>query len=458
MNKECRWLARHRYTSPCLLATALLLTALFASCKKDGDDNNGTGNPTLSLVAQNFVSPLGVVASPDGTSRLFVIDQPGKIWVINSDGTTRSTPFIDLSSRIVNLNAAYDERGLLGFAFHPNYVTNGKFYVFYTAPPRPGGPQPGSTWNNLTRIAEYRVSSADANVADMTTERIILEADHPQGNHNGGTIAFGPDNYLYISIGDGGGADDVGPGHVTDWYAANLGGNAQNIHANLMGKVLRIDVNSGSPYSIPSDNPFAGTSAKGEIYAYGFRNPYRFSFDMGGSRGLYLGDAGQKLYEEIDLVTKGGNYGWNVREGNICFNTDSNLLERPTCPTSDSMGNALVSPIITLKNYAYPGGGGEATVVVGGNVYRGSQLPQYTGKYIFGIYSTSPSRTDAKLYVSAASGGAYEEIALKNFSPDLGQYLKGFGQDNLGEIYVTTSSEPGVSGTTGKVYRLSRTN
>src|SRR5690606_5658096 len=217
--------------------------------------NPGTSNDlNLQLVADNFVSPLGVLEAPDNSGRLFVIDQPGQVWIVDNEGHKLTTPFIDVSSKMVSLSPQYDERGLLGMAFHPDYQANGKFYLFYTAPPRAGGP--GTGWNNLTRISEFSVTSPDANTASPATERVILEADHPQMNHDGGTIAFGPDGYLYISIGDGGGADDVAPGHVDDWYGANKGGNAQNINASLMGKILRINVNSGSPYTVPGDNPF----------------------------------------------------------------------------------------------------------------------------------------------------------------------------------------------------------
>ena len=221
---------------------------------------------------------------------------------------------------MVPLNPGYDERGLLGFAFHPDYKTNGRFFIYYTLPPRPGGPTPVNNWNNLSRISEYRVSGGNPNMADMGSEKIILEMDDPQSNHNGGTIAFGPDNYLYIAIGDGGGANDVGPGHVEDWYPVNAGGNGQDIEANLFGNILRLDVNGGAPYAIPADNPFVGKPGRDEIWAYGFRNPFRFSFDMSGSRRLFAGDAGQLLYEEIDVVEKGQNYGWNVKEGTSCFN------------------------------------------------------------------------------------------------------------------------------------------
>lgn len=436
-----------------VLLMALALMFIATGCNRNESDPNmgsSTNNVNLQLVADGFTSPLGVVESPDGTNRLFVIDQAGKIWLVRN-GQKDNTPFLDLTSKIVTLSPQYDERGLLGMAFHPNFRNNKKFYVFYTAPPRAGGPEAGTNWNNLTRVSEFRVVG-NGEQADLSTERVLLEADHPQMNHNGGTIAFGPDGYLYISIGDGGGSNDVGPGHVTDWYAVNKGGNAQNIHANWMGKILRIDVNSGSPYGIPSDNPFAGTSAKQEIWAYGFRNPYRFSFDMGGSRQLYVGDAGQRLFEEIDVVIRGGNYGWNVKEGSVCFNADSSNLIRPDCPTQDSMGNKLQPPMLEMKNSAHPEGGGIATVVVGGNVYRGGTIPSLNGYYIFGVFNQHSDQMDGKLY--SAMGSSYTEIKLKDYPNNLGMYLKGFGQDSKGEIYITTSTQAGVNGSTGKVYRL----
>jgi glucose/arabinose dehydrogenase len=428
------------------------------SCKKDKNNNPPPVTPNLKLIADNLVAPLSVVEPPDDSKRLFIVDQSGKVWIIPSGGTILSTPFLDITSKLVSLNASYDERGLLSIAFHPNFKTNGKFYIFYTAPPRAGGPQPGVNWNSLTRISEFKVSSSNANVADLSSERILIEADHPQLNHNGGTIAFGPDGYLYISIGDGGAADDNAPGHVADWYTTNAGGNAQNVAANLMGKISRIDVNSGSPYAIPADNPYASSStAKKEIYAFGFRNPYRFSFDMGGDHALYVGDAGQSLYEEVDRVTKGGNYGWNVKEGMICFSTDNDKLVRPSCPSVDSAGNPLLDPILQMKNKSNPDGDGDWVVVIGGNVYRGSALPQFKGQYIFGNYSNSLTSPQGELYVAtpASSGSwSFEDLKPKDYPDNLGYYIKGFGQDQAGEMYVTVSGVQGVSGNTGKVFKL----
>jgi glucose/arabinose dehydrogenase len=432
---------------------------LNAGCKKDSSNTATPVNktPGLQLVTDSLISPVVISEPPDGTKRLFVVDETGKIWIIGADGKKLTTPFIDIASKMVTLSPSYDERGLLGLAFHPDFKSNGKFYLFYTAPPRAGTPVPGAvgaTWNNLTRVSEFKVS-ADANVADVSSERVLIEDDHPYLNHNAGTLAFGADGFLYISIGDGGNMDDVGNGHVPDWYTVNAGGNGQDNYANLMGNILRIDVN-GSPYNIPADNPFVGTNAKKEIYAFGFRNPFRFSFDMAGSHALIAGDEGQSLYEEIDLVTKGGNYGWNVKEGTHCFDTDSDLIERPSCPMTDSAGNPLIDPVIEIVNSANPKGGGIGIAIIGGFVYRGAALPALQGKYIFGMLSADGKATGKVYSADMTTSGSWpwSQLALNGFTTDLGTYLKSFGQDQSGELYLLTSDQLGPQGNTGKVYKM----
>ena len=432
---------------------------IIAGCsKKNNTPSVPAKTPGLQLVVDNLISPVAIAEAPDSSKRLFVVDELGQIWIIGADGKKLATPFIDVSAKMVTLTPAYDERGLLGLAFSPNFKSNGKFYLFYTAPPRPGTPVPGpsgATWNNLTRISEFKVSATDPNQADLGSERILLEADHPYLNHNGGTIAFGPDGFLYISIGDGGKADDVGNGHVPDWYTVNAGGNGQDIYANLMGNILRIDVN-GNPYNIPADNPFVGTAARPEIYAYGFRNPFRFSFDRGGSHQLLVGDEGQSLYEEVDVVTKGGNYGWNVKEGTHCFDTDSDLLVRSSCPSMDSAGKPLIDPVIELVNTANPKGGGVGVAIIGGFMYRGSALPALQGKYIFGMLSTGENANGKVFTANPAASGMWSvsPLALNGLPTDLGQFLKSFGEDQSGELYLLTSATEGPQGTSGKVYKL----
>lgn len=415
---------------------------------------NKTKAVSLQLIADGMVSPVGLVPVPDESGRLFVIDQIGIIWIIDASGVRLEDPFLDVRDRMTPLNSGYDERGLLGFAFHPDFDMNGRIFVYYTAPPNSGGPEEGAFWNNISRISEFYVSSG-SNAADPNSERVILEIDQPQSNHEGGTIAFGPDGYLYISIGDGGGAHDIGPGHVEDWYLVNEGGNGQDIEANLLGNILRIDINSGSPYGIPTDNPFVGSAGLDEIYAYGFRNPFRFSFDMRGSQRLFVGDAGQHLWEEISIVENGGNYGWNVKEGTHCFSTDNPREVLATCPDFDDFGNRLIDPVIEMRNSANPLGG-ETVTIIGGYVYRGNSIPGLQGKYIFGSFSNDFGPT-GEIFVSNPAGPglwSYQEILLENNADDIGNYLKGFGQDLEGEIFVAASEVLGPSGNTGKIFKL----
>jgi glucose/arabinose dehydrogenase len=419
----------------------------------------------LRLVADGLTSPVTLVSAGDGSGRRFVVDQVGLIRVLRPDGTLAPEPFLDLRSRIVPLMPEFDERGLLGLAFHPGYAGNGRFFVYYSAPLRAGAPV---GYDNTARVSEFRVSAANPNRADPASERIVLEVDDPQFNHNGGTLLFGPDDgYLYISIGDGGGADDVGLGHVEDWYTANEGGNGQDIQNNLFGDILRIDVNAGDPYAIPADNPFAAAPgcADGcdETWAYGFRNPYRMSFDRGGNHDLFVGDAGQELWEEVSIAVKRGNFGWNVKEGTHCFSTDNPDESPSECPDTvgtphPRAGDPLIDPIIEYANHHQPGGLG--ATVIGGHVYRGRALPQFSGRYVFGDWSREFEEPDGSLFVAKRrKKGLWNMQQLRvATSPTgrLGHYLLGFGQDPAGEMYALTTDQTGPTGTTGKVFRLVR--
>jgi glucose/arabinose dehydrogenase len=419
----------------------------------------------LRLVADGFTSPVALVEAPDGSGRRFVVDQAGVIRILTAGGNLVPEPFLDLRSRIVPLMPAFDERGVLGLAFHPGFAGNGRFFVYYSAPLRPGAP---AGYDHTARVSEFRVSAANANRADPASERIVLEVDKPQFNHNGGTLLFGPrDGYLYMSIGDGGGADDVGLGHVDDWYAANAGGNGQDIQHNLLGNILRIDVDRGAPYAVPADNPFTGTPgcADGcdEIWAYGFRNPYRMSFDLGGARDLFVGDAGQELWEEVSIAVKGGNYGWNVKEGTHCFSTDNPDESPPECPDTvgaphPRAGDPLIDPVIEYANHHQPGGLG--ATVIGGHVYRGQALPQFSGRYVFGDWSREFEEPDGSVFLAKTrkKGLWHMEQLRIATSPTgrVGHYVLGFGQDLAGEMYVLTTDQTGPSGMTGEVYRLVR--
>jgi glucose/arabinose dehydrogenase len=275
--------------------------------------------------------------------------------------------------------------------------------------------------------------------------------DQPQANHNAGTVVFGPDGFLYISLGDGGGGSDIGTGHADDWYFDNAGGNGQDVTNNLLGSILRIDVDAvGVSYGIPPDNPFVGRPGiLPEIFAYGFRNPYRMSFDTGGNNQLFAADAGEALREEVDIVVSGGNYGWNVKEGTICFSTANPQIPFLTCPAFDpGVGVPLTDPIIEFVNSSQPGGLGNA--VIGGHVYRGV-LPELVGLYVFGSLS-SPSGSGRIFVATPAAQGMWPFVEpVISTTPDgnLGRLILGFGQDLDGEIYVLTTGGP-----TGQVFKI----
>lgn len=444
------------FIKPC--AMVLLFLLVLQACQKEKhDDEKEKKNVDLELIADGLVSPIQAVATHN-SERLYIVDQIGKVWVVDGKGYQRPTPFLDLTSKIVTLNPDYDERGLLGIAFHEDFKTNGTFVVYYQMPPRAGGPVPGATWNNRSRVSQFKILP-DGSRADPNSEKVILEWDDPQSNHNGGALAFGLDDYLYIAIGDGGGSNDVGPGHVDDWYTVNSGGNAQNIEANFLGKILCIDIDNGSPYVVPATNPFVGKPGLDEIFALGLRNPYRMTFDMGGEHQLILSDAGQVLYEEINVVRKGANYGWNVREGRHCFSTADNTKELASCPLVDDRGKVLIDPVIELNNYKSPKGG-KATTIIGGYVYRGKNIPGWDGKYLFGSFSQSATTANGELFIADMQENReeatwnYKEVSLKNNPDDLGYFLKGFGQDDEGEVYLCVSAMSGPNGSTGKVYKL----
>jgi glucose/arabinose dehydrogenase/plastocyanin len=417
----------------------------------------------LELVAEGLTAPTALVEPPDNSGRLFVADQAGVIRVIDANGQLLPQPFLDLRDRTVTLRTDFDERGLLGLAFHPEYAQNGRFYVYYSAPLRQGAP---ADWDHTSHISEFSVSANDPNVADPNSERIIMQVDQPQFNHNAGAILFGPDGSFYISLGDGGGRDDTGAGHVDDWYEVNEGGNAQNRQANLLGSILRIDVNvndtAQQTYSVPNDNPFVGEEGMeetSEIWAYGLRNPWGMSFDMGGNHELFVADAGQDLWEEVNIVTAGGNYGWNVKEGTSCFNTDDPRSPRPDCPDETPYGNPLIDPIIEYPHFSQPGVG-VGLVVVGGHVYRGTAMPEFDGQYIFGDWSTSFSQPDGKILAAIRPGAEGQMWSMRELQiadrPDgrLGHFVLAFGQDAGGEIYVLTSDMGAPTGQSGRVYRL----
>jgi glucose/arabinose dehydrogenase len=362
---------------------------VFSSCNNDGgsdtimdDDGESMEEAALGLVNAfpqlSFSQPLDLQSPDDGTNRIFVAEKGGRIRVFTNEPTVNEdTVFLDLSANLSTVS----EQGLLGLAFHPNYQSNGFFYVYYT-------PTAG-----LSQVSRFTVS-ANAAIADAASELVLLEIPQPATNHNGGQIAFGPDGYLYIALGDGGGGGDPFE-------------NGQD-RSTLLGSILRIDVDSqenGLNYSIPTDNPFIGEpNVREEIYVYGLRNPWRMSFDTQTGE-LWTGDVGQNAIEEIDVVVSGGNYGWPIFEGTRCFSGDCN-------------DTGLIDPI-----FEYAQDNGDRSIT-GGFVYRGTTVPSLQGKYIYGDF------VSGRIWALELDGTLNELVEASRLN------IASFGTDTSEELYV----------------------
>lgn len=397
----------------------------------------------LQVVAEGLVSPV-YLTSPEGDPRRFIVDRTGQIYIMNENDQLVEQPFLDISDRMVDLSEEYDERGFFSLAFHPNYADNGLFYVYYSAPLRESAPD---NWNHTSHVSEFMVSEDNPNLADANSERVLLEIDQPQMNHNGGGLAFSPeDGYLYVSVGDGGAADDVAVGHPPI-------GNGQDI-TSVLGDILRIDVDRGYPgYAIPQDNPFVNREGADEIYAWGWRNPWRMSFDRGGNHDLFVTSNGQNLWEAVYVVDAPANYGWNILEGTHCFSTQEPNVSPEECNRVGPNGEALELPIIEYPHLANQGDSPIAgSSVTGGYVYRGSAIPELVGQYVFGDWSSAFDAPKGQLFVANpdAAGGLW---AIQRLA-DLELFVLGFGEDADGEIYVMTTENAGPAGDTGKVHKL----
>ena len=412
----------------------LVLLAGVGGCKLQDDNLPAV---RLELIEEGFTSPVALIDPMDGTQRLFVVDQTGWIWIL-SDGERLETPFLDLGDRIIDLNSFYEERGLLGLAFHSEFASNGRLYVAYSGPLRDGLSR--NVWDHTTYISEFTVSAGDPNQADVNSERVLLAIDKPGYNYEAGHIAFGPDGYLYIATGDS----------VRD-PAAEAGKFAQD-RSSLLGKILRIDVSgttdAGQGYLIPTDNPFMSGEGLPEIFAYGFRNPYRFSFNISqsGETRLFVADVGQGMMEEVSIVESGGNYGWPVREGTTCFNVEAWHRPLESCPTSN-----LSDPVIAYTHE------GNLSAIIGGGIYRGNDLPALEGSYVFGDWGQGQGRLFAA-HPSVYPFRRWEieevQVELPAGQTELGQLL-GIGQDDAGELYLLTKAPGlGATGNSGVIYKI----
>ncbi len=369
------------------LIAALAMLAAPTSLPAQEPEAGGEGEPPAPQVeppgedapqiqiesfADGFTAPVYLADPDDGSGRLFVVDQDGQIFVLDAEGEARAEPFLEVEDQLVELEPEYDERGLLGLAFHPEFAENGRFFVYYSAPLRDEGPE---DWDHTSHLSEFLVDPDDPDRADPESERLVLAVDQPYSNHNAGQIAFGEDGMLYVPLGDGGNGGDI------DAEGDELGrpdiGHAQETE-NLLGAVLRIDVDGERPYAVPADNPLVGEDGRDEIWAYGFRNPYGFLPDLE-SGDFYVADAGQARIEELNRLERGGNFGWNIKEGTTCFDPDNFLEEPPSCPDVGADGEPLIDPILE-----YPRSPETGSVIVPGIRYRGAALPEHQGDLLFG--------------------------------------------------------------------------
>jgi glucose/arabinose dehydrogenase len=422
----------------------------------------------LDPIATGLGAPDYAISAPGDFSRLFVVEQKGTLRVVQN-GSLLAAPALDIQSFVappLNPANANDERGFLGLAFHPGFSNPSspgfRSLFTYTSEPIPAGVSPtyaapnGAVQNYRNVVSEWKMS-ANPNVVDPTSRREIISFGKNAGNHNGGTIAFGNDGYLYLGLGDGGNANDTGPSHISP------GGNAQNLSTPL-GKMIRIDpldpattsspdpISANGQYRIPTTNPFQGPGQVPETYALGFRNPYRFSFDAPTGR-LIVADVGQNNVEEIDNVVLGGNYGWAVKEGTFTFDQTSGsvIANSPGAPAG--LIDPISGPLGTLE-YDHEDG----ISITGGFVYRGSAIPELAGKYVFGDLALRnlPPRVDGRLFYADLATGEIKELLLPQFAagtlPD-GLTVHGFGQDAAGELYALVTNTPS-NGAGGIVFQI----
>lgn len=435
----------------------------------------GTIGISLDPIATGLGAPDYAISAPGDPNKLFVVEQSGLLRVVQN-GALLPGSALDISSRVqppLVASSANDERGFLGLAFHPGFndPSSPGYRTLYTynselipAGGAPTYPAPNNATQNYENVInEWKMLAADPNVVDPNSRRQIISFGKNASNHNGGTIAFGPDGYLYLGTGDGGNANDAGASHVEP------GGNAQNLTVAL-GKMLRIDplapalkpasadpVSTNGQYRIPVSNPFKAAGQVPEIYAYGFRNPYRYSFDTANGQ-LIIADVGQNNVEEIDRGVIGGNFGWAVKEGDFLFNRADGTIGAPPGNRSPGSPAGLIDPISgpagTLE-YDHTDG----ISITGGFVYRGTKIPELIGKYVFGDLAlrTAPVRADGRLFYADLDTGDIKEFLLPQFANGVlpnGLTVHGFGEDGNGELYALVTNTPS-NGTGGIIYEIS---
>jgi len=419
-------------------------------------------NFALKLLASELTAPIHLEELPDGSGRMLIVQQDGLVKVMLSDGQIQAEPFLDLRSRMLPIANDFEERGLLGFALHPQFSKNGRFFVSYSAPLRASAPQ---NWNYTRHVAEFTTKPGSVTTVDLNTERILIALDWPSRKHNGGALAFGPDGMLFIGLGDSGASHGIGKSVI--WEAFNVP--AEALHwdkmaqdkQSLYGKILRIDIDHGFPsYAIPKGNPFNITQGRPEIWAWGFRNPYRISFDSNGNGDLYVTAIAETLWEAAYRVRRPGNFGWPLIEGSHCV--DRLMPRKPPvqCVRQGVDGETLELPVVEYANMQvnHPDSSqlntqGVGTALTGVRIYRGKQLPKLQGKLLIADWSASFKQASGQLFVATPNTPKDKLWALEKLI-QLDSRIISLAEDRSGEIYVLTHEGMGPFGNTGKVYRL----
>lgn len=413
----------------------------------------------VELIVGGLDSPVALADPDDGTGRLFVADQVGVVHVVNEDGSLLEEPFLDMRDKLPpRREEGLEERGLLGFALHPEFANNGWFYVHYSGQLRD---EATADWDHTRYVSEFRVSADDPDRANPRSERVLIVQDWPTHKHNGGALAFGLDGHLYIGFGDGGGLHGIGDrpdysdaDELDDperWWPVWHHWNqlAQDL-TTLFGKVLRIDVDRGFPtYAIPDDNPLVNEGGRDEIFAWGFRQPYRISFDQEGEYQMFVSATSQYAWESVAHVAGPGNYGYPIMEGTVCY--DPEAREEVECPNEGPRGEELRRAVIEYPNLSLPEEGvGSANV--GGFMYRGDEFPDLQGHFFFADWSEGFERPSGQVFAALPQEG--DELWPFERILRVDSFILSVGQDASGEIYLLTNRTIGLGEETGEVYRL----
>ena len=420
-----------------------------------------TAAPEARLIVDNLVAPIDLLTIPDDSGRRLILDQSGMVHLLDTENQLLNTPFLNLTDRMLPIREDFEERGLLGMAIHPDFQNNGRFFVTYTAPLASDAP---ANWGHTRIVSEFTVDSENPDQLDAKTERVLLQQHWPSRKHNGGALAFGPDGYLYIGFGDGGGIHGVGPETLNDAYSVPQNrlwwdSTAQDPHS-FYGKILRIDVDKGLPgYAIPADNPLVNSAGKDEIYAWGFRNPYRLGFDNDGSSTFYITAVAETLWEAIYEVNQPGNYGWPLKEATHCFDRTRPLDPPETCAaqSGNHEGGPIIDPIVEYPNMSVHREGstvrvrGVGTAVVGAVMLRGKEFGELTDNLLIADWSIDFQKPSGQLFTAReAKDGLWEMEKISQLDSRIIALIRDIDQ----QVYVMTNDNFGPYGNTGKIYAL----